>query len=136
MASGRDERIGRMTSMAKIRTPEEEEEHLPPADEEEEEAGDTDEPMGPPKPSGVEEPKESVPFLSSSSLIERPDPRTKAAQPLTGVTEWDCPRNGVHVVEIHYTADPNKRDPAWKREAQRGMPPRGWAREFEITWDL
>ncbi len=77
-----------------------------------------------------------MPFLSSSSLAERPDPRTKAAQPLAGVTEWDCPRNGVHVVEVHYTADPAKRDPAWKREAQRGMPPRGWAREFEITWDL
>jgi len=77
-----------------------------------------------------------MPFLSSSSLAERPDPRTKAGQPLPGVTEWDCPRNGVHVVEVHYTADPHKRDPAWKREAQRGMPPRGWAREFEITWDL
>jgi|SRR5262245_402548 len=77
-----------------------------------------------------------MPFLSSSSLAERPDPRTKAGQPLTGVTEWDCPRNGVHVVEVHYTADPHKRDPAWKREAMRGMPPRGWAREFEITWDL
>ena len=77
-----------------------------------------------------------MPFLSSSSLAERPDPRTKAGQPLPGVTEWDCPRNGVHVVEVHYTADPHKRDPAWKREAQRGMPPRGWAREFEIAWDL
>jgi len=77
-----------------------------------------------------------VPFLSSSSLAERPDPRTTAAQPLPGVTEWTCPRNGVHVVEVHYTADPHKRDPQWKREAQRGMPPRGWAREFEIAWDL
>jgi len=77
-----------------------------------------------------------VPFLSSSSLVERPDPRTKAAQPLHGVTEWDCPRNGVHVVEVHYSADPQKRDPQWKREAMRGMPPRGWQREFEIAWDL
>ena len=77
-----------------------------------------------------------MPFLSSSSLAERHDPRTTAAQPLPGVTEWTCPRNGVHVVEVHYTADPAKRDPQWKREAQRGMPPRGWAREFEIAWDL
>ncbi|HKF98952.1 MAG TPA: hypothetical protein VKB20_11880 [Steroidobacteraceae bacterium] len=77
-----------------------------------------------------------MPFLSSSSLAERPDPRTKAAQPLHGVTEWECPRNGVHVVEVHYSADPQKRDPQWKREAMRGMPPRGWQREFEICWDL
>jgi len=77
-----------------------------------------------------------VPFLSSSSLAERPDPRTTAGQPLPGVTEWTCPRNGVHVVEVHYSADPHKRDPAWKKEAMRGMPPRGWQREFEIAWDL
>jgi len=55
---------------------------------------------------------------------------------MPGVTEWRCPRNGVHVVEVHYTADPAKRDPAWKREAMRGMPPRGWQREMEIAFDL
>jgi len=38
------------------KTPEDESEHLPPDDEEEE--GDTDEPVGPPKPSGIEEPNE------------------------------------------------------------------------------
>lgn len=64
------------------------------------------------------------------------DPREAATQPLDGVTEWRCPRNGVHVVEVHYTADPQKRDPQWKRQAQRGMPPRGWQREYEISWEL
>jgi hypothetical protein len=76
-----------------------------------------------------------MPFLHSSGATA-PDPRTAARQPLEGVTEWDCPRNGVHVVEVHYTADPQKRDPQWKREAQRGMPPRGWAREMEIAWEI
>jgi hypothetical protein len=74
-----------------------------------------------------------VTFLASTA--ERLDPRERAAQPLPGVTEWACTRNGVHVVEIHYTADPAKRDPQWKREAQRGMPPRGWQREYEISWE-
>ena len=75
-----------------------------------------------------------MPFLGARGAA--PDPRGQARQPIPGVTEWRCPRNGVHVVEVHYTADPHKRDPAWKKEAMRGMPPRGWAREFEITWDL
>jgi hypothetical protein len=74
-------------------------------------------------------------FLARSGAAA-PDPREAATQPLEGVTEWACPRNGVHVVELHYTADPAKRDPAWLREAQRGMPPRGWQREFEISWEL
>lgn len=64
------------------------------------------------------------------------DPREKAEAPLEGVTEWQCPRNGIHVVEVHYTADPHKRDPQWQREAKRGMPGRGWQREMEIAWDL
>jgi hypothetical protein len=76
-----------------------------------------------------------VAFLASSGHAA-PDPREQAAQPLAGVTEWRCPRNGIHVVEVHYTADPAKRDPQWQREAKRGMPPRGWQREMEIAWDL
>ena len=76
-----------------------------------------------------------MPFLRSSGSAAR-DPRERATQPMPGVTEWTCSRNGVHVVEVHYTADPAKRDPAWKREAMRGMPPRGWQREMEIAFDL
>src|SRR5262245_65556721 len=75
-----------------------------------------------------------MPFLGARGAA--PDPRGAAQQPIPGVTEWRCPRNGVHVVEVHYTADPAKRDQAWKREAQRGMPPRGWQREMEIELDL
>lgn len=55
---------------------------------------------------------------------------------MPGVTEWTNTRNGIHVVEVHYTADPRKRSPEWKAEAQRGMPARGWAREMEISWDV
>jgi hypothetical protein len=76
-----------------------------------------------------------MPFLASSGR-SAPDPRETATQPLEGVTEWRCARNGIFVVEVHYTADPGKRDPQWKREAQRGMPGRGWQREMEIAWDL
>jgi hypothetical protein len=63
-------------------------------------------------------------------------PRDKAAQPIPGVTEWTNPKNGVHVVEVHYTADPAKRDPAWLARAKQGMPTRGWLREFEISWEV
>jgi hypothetical protein len=76
-----------------------------------------------------------VAFLTLSGR-DHLDPREQATQPLEGVTEWKCARNGIHVVEIHYTADPHKRDPQWQREAKRGMPGRGWQREMEIAWDL
>ena len=75
-----------------------------------------------------------MPFLGSRGAA--PDPRGAAAQPMPGVTEWLCPRNGVYVAELHYTADPAKRDPQWKKAAQQGMPPRGWQREMEIAFDL
>lgn len=64
------------------------------------------------------------------------DPRSTATQPLPGITAWTNPRNGVRVVEVHYTADPDKRTDAWKKQAQQGMPPRGWSREMEISWEV
>src|SRR5436853_216061 len=39
------------------------------------------------------------------------------------------------VAQLHFTADPAKRDPAWKEQAKAGMPDRGWAREYELSFD-
>jgi hypothetical protein len=46
-----------------------------------------------------------MPFLPAGGRSAS-DPRETATQPLEGVTEWRCARNGIHVVEVHYTADP------------------------------
>ena len=57
-----------------------------------------------------------------------------ARQPRPGVEEWRNPQNRMAVVQLHYTADPRKRTAAWKAQAQRGMRPRDWQREYEISW--
>lgn len=59
-----------------------------------------------------------------------------AETPVEGIKTWRNPRNGIYVAEVHYTADPAKRDPAWKTEAKRGIDERGWQREMEIRWDI
>jgi hypothetical protein len=51
-----------------------------------------------------------------------------------GITVWQNADNGFAVAQVHYTADPEKRSAAWKAKASRGMPPRGWLREYEINF--
>lgn len=68
--------------------------------------------------------------------LSQHDPRAQATQPVEGITEWANPRNRVFVCEVHYSADPEKRTPKWKADAQAGMDKRGWLREFEISWDI
>lgn len=51
-----------------------------------------------------------------------------------GVKTWTCPSNGFTVVRLHYTADPAKRSPEWKRAARSGITYAEWMREYEIQW--
>ena len=43
-------------------------------------------------------------------------------------------KNKFCVVTLHYTADPRKRTEEWKREAESGMTPAQWAKEYEIDY--
>ena len=54
---------------------------------------------------------------------------------MEGVREWTTSL-GANVLEIHYKADPAKRNPEWIKEAKKGKRPRGWDREMEIKWDV
>jgi len=54
---------------------------------------------------------------------------------MRGITEWDTPQ-GLHVVRLHYTADPEKRKPEWKDKAMLGMPQADWKAEYEIDFDV
>jgi len=56
------------------------------------------------------------------------------AHPRPGVRQWTNKLNGFFVLSLHYTADPAKRDPAWKAKTSKGMHPRAWRREYEIDW--
>jgi len=51
----------------------------------------------------------------------------------TGLREWTTDA-GFHVLQIHYTADPDKRSEEWKRQARQGLDDLGWDREFELNW--
>jgi len=41
---------------------------------------------------------------------------------------------GFLVFSLHYSADPDKRSPAWKKQAMRGMDMLTWQREYELNW--
>jgi hypothetical protein len=41
-------------------------------------------------------------------------------------------RTGALCLSIHYSADEDKRDPEWKREASRGWPLHAWLKEMEM----
>ena len=43
-------------------------------------------------------------------------------------------KNRFVVATVHYSLDPEKNTPEWIEEAKRGMPERGWLREYEIDY--
>ncbi len=52
-----------------------------------------------------------------------------------GIKAWTT-RDGLRVIELHYTADPRKRTKEWEEEARRGMTKSGWNREMELNWTV
>lgn len=54
---------------------------------------------------------------------------------MEGVNEFKTPQ-GVHVLRVHYTADPDKRSEEWKEEQRRGMTAAAWEREMEINFHV
>lgn len=72
-----------------------------------------------------------MPASTQAELLADP---ILARTPRPGVEQWRNPRNGLVVVQLHYTVDPAKRTPEWKAAASRNMSPRDWRREYEIDW--
>lgn len=64
-------------------------------------------------------------------MADAPDPPLR---PRPGIREWTNPRNTLRVLELHYSADPARRAPAWKDEEKRHYSDRAWRREQEIDW--
>lgn len=44
-------------------------------------------------------------------------------------------KNGFCVFQLHYTADPAKRDPEYIRHIRESMPSRRFKQEYELQWD-
>lgn len=55
--------------------------------------------------------------------------------PMTGITVWKNPKNRFVVFDLHYTADPAKRDPKWIQLIKSKMPLRDFQQEYEKMWD-
>ncbi len=53
---------------------------------------------------------------------------------MKGITEYD--RNGVHVLRVHYSADPEKNTPEWIAEQKEGTTTAGWEQEYEINFNV
>jgi hypothetical protein len=51
------------------------------------------------------------------------------------MNEWDT-ADGLHILKVHYTADPKKQDPNWIAEARAGSTPEDWAIEMEIDFSV
>lgn len=56
------------------------------------------------------------------------------SQPLPGVMTWKNPKNGFFVFELHYTADPAKRDPSYIASIKGAMPIQQFNMEYEKNW--
>lgn len=55
--------------------------------------------------------------------------------PAEGLEVWKNPKNGFTVFQIHYKADPAKRDPEYIKPIKTGMPIRKFMQEYELQWD-
>lgn len=59
----------------------------------------------------------------------------KKYYPMEGVELFVNPKNGFLVFQLHYKADPTKRDPAYIKEIKESMPIRRFKQEYELQWD-
>jgi len=73
--------------------------------------------------------------MNEDSDRDVPSANTIIKHPMQGVRFWRNPQNKFAVIEIHYTADPNKRDPEFKRMLKASLPRRKYLQEYELNWD-
>lgn len=59
----------------------------------------------------------------------------KRIYPAIGVEIWRNRKNSFVVVQIHYTADPDKRSESFREGKRSSMPYSQYKQEYEISWD-
>jgi hypothetical protein len=64
-----------------------------------------------------------------------PDAKTIERFPMPGVEVWLNPKNKFLIYQLHYSADPKKKDPAYIEEIKSSMPISTFNQEFELQWD-
>lgn len=60
----------------------------------------------------------------------------KKDRPLLGIETWINPKNGFRVIDLEYTADPDKRSEEFVLQQRAGMPKADYAREYGKKWTV
>ena len=55
--------------------------------------------------------------------------------PMDGVECWKNPGNKFFVIQLHYTANPDKRSTEWKSHTKGNLSHKRWMQEYEISWE-
>ena len=55
--------------------------------------------------------------------------------PMEGVEIWKNPKNKFLVFQLHYSANPIKKDPAYRDNIKSAMPIRQYMQEYELQWE-
>jgi hypothetical protein len=72
--------------------------------------------------------------LNALDLTFRESPPVPARSPLEGVEFWKNPLNRFTIVDLHYTANPEKRGDTWRDSVRSSMPLRDFLMEYERSW--
>jgi hypothetical protein len=73
--------------------------------------------------------------LNSPDLNFAEIPPAEVKFPMKGVETWQNPKNGFQVIDLHYTADPEKQSTEWREAIMNGMPRRKFLMEYEKNWE-
>lgn len=55
--------------------------------------------------------------------------------PMEGIEVWKNPRNGFLVIDLHYTANPDKRGIEFREGLKKNLPVRRYRMEYEKSWE-
>lgn len=61
-------------------------------------------------------------------------PPVEPKSPMEGVTVWKNPKNDFLVIDLHYTANPDKRGDEFREMLRRSLPVRKFEMEYERSW--
>lgn len=82
--------------------------------------------------------------LIEDRLDDKPKPQVSPSIPefenwipkdRKGVKCWKNSKNGLTVLQLHYSADPTKRKPEWKTRMSQGYSIKDWNTEYELSWE-
>lgn len=72
--------------------------------------------------------------LDAQDLSFKENPPVAPKVPMTGIEYWKNPQNRFVIIDLHYTANPNKRSKQWREAVRSSMPIRDFLMEYEKSW--